>query len=71
MINLDEEPKSQSRQNGGRKGGKGKGKRVIESDDDFELIEQDAESEPSARSIDEDVLSYHREVWFRLFRHSR
>jgi hypothetical protein len=61
MIYLDEEPKSRKGTNG-RKGGKGKGKRVIESSDDYELIEQEDESEPSVRAVDEDVLTYHREV---------
>lgn len=61
MIYLDEEPKSRKGTNG-RKGGKGKGKRVIESDDDYELIEQDDESEPSVQAVDEGVLTYHRDV---------
>jgi hypothetical protein len=42
--------------------GRGRGKKVIDSDDDFELLDEKAKSDESDQEIDEDVLIYHREV---------
>lgn len=42
--------------------GRGRGKKVIDSDDDFEMFDEKAKSEESDQEIDEDVLIYHREV---------
>lgn len=62
-MQLSEEAQSSRKRSKGRKGGKGKNKRVIESDEDFEPVGA-VESSESVHSIDEDVLTYHREVRF-------
>lgn len=62
-MQLSEEMQSRRKRSLGRKGGKGKDKRVIESDEDFEPV-RSVEPSESVHSIDEDVLTYHREVRF-------
>ncbi|KAJ9093918.1 hypothetical protein QFC19_008151 [Naganishia cerealis] len=52
------------------RGRKGRGKKVIDSDDDYTLIPEKAKSQDLDHEVDEDVLIYHRELCDKCFRPS-
>ncbi|KAJ9100517.1 hypothetical protein QFC21_003560 [Naganishia friedmannii] len=49
---------------------RGRGKKTIDSDDDFEMLDVKAKSHESDQEIDKDVLIYHRELCDKCFRPS-
>ncbi|KAJ9122280.1 hypothetical protein QFC22_001700 [Naganishia vaughanmartiniae] len=50
--------------------GRSRGKKVLNSDDDFEMLDEKAESDESNEEVDEDVLIYHRELCDKCLRPS-